>query len=157
MTHRFRHAWVSLAFIACLAVTAIFSSRAMSEDAPPPWVAPARAARKANPIAVDDKSIAAGKAVYIAQCIKCHGDAGKGDGVAAKDLNPKPRDLSNPAITIQTDGALFWKLTTGQKPMPTFEPLISENDRWNVINFVRTLAPKPASTTQPATQPAAGH
>jgi len=147
--------WVSVLFAIFLLVTVFPSLVMMADDAAsPPWVAPARAARKKNPIAPDDKSIAAGKAVYVAQCLKCHGDAGKGDGPSAKDLNPRPKDLSDPNIAGQTDGALYWKITTGRKPMPTFEQLISEDDRWNVINYVRTLAPAPS--TQPATQPANG-
>jgi mono/diheme cytochrome c family protein len=127
----------------------VFSSLVMlADDASPPWVAPARAARKKNPIPPDDKSIAAGKAIYVAQCLKCHGDTGKGDGPSAKDLTPRPKDLSDPAVAGQSDGALYWKITTGRKPMPTFENLISDEDRWNVVNYLRTLAPAP--TSQPA-------
>jgi len=116
------------------------------------WTAPARASRKKNPIPSDADSIAAGKSVYVAQCVKCHGDAGKGDGPSAKDLDPKPKDLSDPKVAGQTDGALFWKITTGRKPMPAFETLISDNDRWNVVNYIRTLEPAP-----PSTQPAGGN
>ena len=104
------------------------------------WKAPPRAARKKNPIAADDKSKAAGKSVYIAQCLSCHGNSGKGDGPASKDLNPKPRDLGAANVTAQTDGALFWKLTEGRKPMPSFEKLTSEDERWHVINYIRTFA-----------------
>jgi mono/diheme cytochrome c family protein len=139
--------WVSALFVTGMFVT-LCSSLILADDAPPPWEAPARAARKKNPIPFDDKSVAAGKTVYIAQCLKCHGDAGHGDGVSAKDLNPKPKDLSDPKIVAETDGALFWKITTGRKPMPAFETLTSEDDRWNVINYLRKLAPPPA--TQPA-------
>jgi mono/diheme cytochrome c family protein len=141
-----------LLFIALL--TMILSTLIADDSSSPPWIAPARAARKKNPIAPDDKSIAAGKAVYVAQCLKCHGDAGKGDGPSAKDLSPRPKDLSDPNIAGQSDGALFWKITTGRKPMPTFENLTSEEDRWNVVNYLRTLAPAPS--TQSATQPANG-
>ena len=88
----------------------------------------------------DANAIAAGKKVFAANCLACHGAAGRGDGPAANALTPKPRDLSDPAIQSQTDGSMFWKLTEGKKPMPSFEKLISENDRWNVINYVRTLA-----------------
>jgi mono/diheme cytochrome c family protein len=146
---------IRILILAVFLLTAFSSMVIQADDASsPPWVAPARAARKKNPIPADDKSVSAGRDVYVAQCLKCHGDAGKGDGPSAKDLNPKPRNISDPAIAAQTDGSIFWKLTTGRKPMPTFENLISEDDRWNVINYVRTLQPPPA--TQPATQPASG-
>jgi mono/diheme cytochrome c family protein len=139
---------VCILFASLLLLTA-FSSLMKADDASnPPWEAPSRAARKKNPIAPDANSFAAGKIVYIGQCLKCHGDAGKGDGPSAKDFNPRPKDLSDPKIVAQSDGALFWKITTGRKPMPTFENLTSEDDRWNVVNYVRKLAPPPS--TQPA-------
>jgi len=107
------------------------------------WKAPPRAARKKNPIPADDKSIAAGKTVYNAQCLSCHGKAGKGDGPAAKDINPKPHDLGDAKVGAQSDGALFWKLTEGRKPMPSFEKLTTEDERWHVINYLRTFAAAP--------------
>ncbi|MEO6435990.1 MAG: cytochrome c [Tepidisphaeraceae bacterium] len=126
-------------------------ARAADSSANDEWTAPARAARKKNPIAADEKSLAAGKAVYVKECASCHGETGKGDGSAAKDLNPKPRDLRVPKMWEQTDGSLFWKLTEGKKPMPSYDKLLSEDDRWHVINYTRsTYAPKGSSaTTQP--------
>lgn len=108
-----------------------------------PWVAPARAAKKKNPIPAEKESIAAGKKVYEKECLSCHGKAGKGDGPAAKDLEKSAGDLSKPEMWQQTDGALYWKLTEGKKPMPTYEKLLKEDERWHVVNFMRTLAPKP--------------
>jgi mono/diheme cytochrome c family protein len=131
---------LTVALLALLAVSIVAPFRAYSESPPDEWKAPARAARKKNPIPVDEKSLAAGRAVYGAQCASCHGPAGLGDGPAAKDLNPRPRNLSDAAIQGQTDGSMFWKITEGRKPMPTFEKLIGENDRWSVINYVRTFA-----------------
>jgi mono/diheme cytochrome c family protein len=108
------------------------------------WVAPVRAAKKKNPVPADEKSMALGKAVYIRECLSCHGSTGKGDGPAAKDLIRKAGDLSSPKMWAQSDGALFWKISEGRTPMPTFEKLIKEeNDRWHVINYIRTLAPRP--------------
>ena len=117
----------------------------------PKWEAPARAARKKNPIAADEKSLALGKAVYVKECSSCHADTGKGNGSAAKDLNPKPNDLTVAKVWEQTDGVLFWKITEGRKPMPGYEKLLSEDDRWHVINYMRgTFAPKDSkATTQP--------
>jgi mono/diheme cytochrome c family protein len=127
--------WVVAAAIAMVAPAVL-----TAEDAPgQEWKAPARAARRKNPIPADQKSIEAGKTVYTAQCVMCHGPKGLGDGPQAKDLTPKPRNLSDPNIQSQTDGSIFWKLTEGKKPMPSFEKLVSENDRWNVINYVRTF------------------
>ena len=117
-------------------------SIARADEVKTEWKAPARAAKRKNPIAADDASIAAGKAIYTKQCLSCHGNAGKGDGPAAKDLTTKPGDLSNPKLWSQTDGELFWKISEGKKPMPTFDKLLSEDERWTVINYVRTLAPK---------------
>lgn len=113
-------------------------STARAEDATP-WEAPPRAARKKNPVASDAASIAAGSAVYTKQCLSCHGEKGKGDGPASKELNPKPRNLSDESIAKESDGALFWKITEGRKPMPTFDKMITETERWQVINYVRAL------------------
>ncbi len=107
------------------------------------WKAPSRAAKKKNPVAVDDKSLELGKKVYVKECMDCHGEKGKGDGKAAKDLEVKAGDLSNPKMWEQTDGELFWKITTGKKPMPSLEKILTEEERWSVVNYIRTLAPKP--------------
>ena len=131
---------LAVATVVLAAATILPPIWSYADNPPDQWNAPARASRKKNPVAADDKSVAAGKVVYAAQCLSCHGPAGHGDGTAAKDLNPKPRNLSEPAIQNQTDGSMFWKITTGKAPMPTFEKLIGEGDRWNVINYVRTLA-----------------
>lgn len=108
------------------------------------WTAPARAAKKKNPIAPEAGSLEKGKAVYVKECASCHGDGGKGDGSAVKDLEKKPYDLTLAKTLDQSDGALFWKITEGNKPMASYEKTLSEEDRWNVINYLRTLATKPA-------------
>ena len=112
--------------------------KARAEDVTP-WEAPPRAARKKNPVASDAASIAAGGGIYAKQCLSCHGEKGKGDGPASKELNPKPRNLSDESIAKESDGALFWKITEGRKPMPTFDKMITETERWQVINYVRAL------------------
>lgn len=112
-----------------------------------PWVVPARAAARRNPVAVNETSIALGKAAYAKHCLSCHGARGKGDGRAARKLSKPPGDLSEPKMWEQSDGALLWKLTEGHRPMPTFKDLMSDEERWPVINFVRTLVPKPPAST----------
>lgn len=106
------------------------------------WKAPARAAKKKNPVAADARSLASGKTLYSKECLDCHGATGKGDGKAAKDLEKKPGDISLPILWDQTDGELFWKLTSGSKPMPSYEKSLTEEQRWDVVNYMRTLAPR---------------
>jgi mono/diheme cytochrome c family protein len=103
------------------------------------WAAPAAEARKKNPVAVNDSSVATGQKVYLKRCVQCHGKTGNGDGPDAADLGIHPAKLSNRAIQQQTDGELFWKITVGKKPMPNYGTRLSATDRWNVVNYLRTL------------------
>jgi len=106
------------------------------------WTAPAAEARKKNPVAVTESSLAAGQKIYLKRCIGCHGKTGNGDGPDAADLGIDPAKLSDPAIRVETDGELFWKITVGKKPMPNYGTRLSPADRWNVINYLRSLAKK---------------
>jgi mono/diheme cytochrome c family protein len=104
------------------------------------WIAPAAETRKQNPVAVNQSSLAAGEKIYLKRCLSCHGKTGNGDGPDAVDLGIHPAKLSDPAMRDETDGALFWKITVGKKPMPDYGRKLSPTDRWNVINYLRTLA-----------------
>ena len=116
---------------------------AVSEEQPgskEKWAAPAAEARKRNPVAVNESSLGAGKKIYLKRCLACHGKTGNGDGPDAADLGIHPAKFSDPALLEETDGALFWKITVGKKPMPNYGTRLSPTDRWNVINYLRTLA-----------------
>lgn len=117
------------------------------------WRVPARAARAPNPVPRDELSLGFGKAVYMAECLTCHGPAGRGDGPAAFSLEKRPPDLANPRIWEQSDGSLFWKISEGHRPMPTWRPIVSESDRWNVVNYLRTFAPRTGEPPVPTTRP----
>jgi mono/diheme cytochrome c family protein len=106
------------------------------------WVAPAAEAGKKNPVPINDSSLATGQKIYLQRCAGCHGKTGNGDGPDAADLGIHPAKLSDPATRGQTDGELFWKVTAGKKPMPSYRSRLSPTDRWNVINYLRTLARK---------------
>src|ERR1035437_5973982 len=107
------------------------------------WEAPARAAGIQNPLATGPQSIAAGKAIYQKDCLACHGNMGQGNGPAAIALARPPADLSMPMMWEHSDGALFWKITEGRRPMPSFEKLLTDDERWRVVNYLRTLAARP--------------
>ena len=100
---------------------------------------------QANPILPNAKSIAAGQVLYTTNCVACHGVFGKGDGPLAITLNPRPADLSYHAIPgVHTDEQLFEWITNGfpGSRMPAWKTVLSDTDRWNLVNFIRTLAPK---------------
>jgi mono/diheme cytochrome c family protein len=104
------------------------------------WVSPPQSAAKKNPTAPTQESIAAGQKAYAKTCAMCHGKTGDADGPAVIELNIHPAKLSDPQLATQSDGTLFWKITTGKKPMPAYGKRLSEADRWNLVNYVRTLS-----------------
>lgn len=114
-----------------------------------PWVAPTRASKKPNPEHADNNSVDAGKRIYERECLSCHGAKGMGDGPKSADLQRRPGNLADPAMWNQTDGALFWKISEGRAPMPATKTLLSEGERWHVINYVRTLPPAEAAPIAP--------
>lgn len=98
-----------------------------------------------NPIPPNPESIAAGQELFSNYCVPCHGVFGKGDGPLGLTLNPRPADLSYHAISgIHTDAQLFEWITNGfpGSRMPAFKERFSDTDRWNLVNYIRTLAPK---------------
>lgn len=131
--------------ILCAAALAAVALLAHATDAQrEPWEVPARAAKKKNPVPATEASIAQGRELYTQECMSCHGPAGKGDGPAVKDLETSPGDLSGAMTQSHTDGDLFYKITEGRKPMPSLAEKWSEDQRWAVVNYVRTLAAQPA-------------
>jgi mono/diheme cytochrome c family protein len=108
-----------------------------------------------NPVEPTAESIARGQLVYAQNCLVCHGAQGRGDGPAARALRPPPADLRVHMAAGHTDAQLYDWVTNGVAgtAMPAWKHTLSELDRWNVINYIRTLAG--AESTAAAT-PAAG-
>jgi len=104
-----------------------------------PWVVPANFKSMKNPIATSDVSIKAGQALYVKTCAACHGKTGIGDGPKAKSLKTTVGDFSKAVSQNQTDGEHFYKTKTGRGDMPKYEGKMSDEDIWNIVNYVRTL------------------
>jgi len=104
------------------------------------WKAPPVAANRPNPVAGNAKATELGQKLYVANCMSCHGQSGRGDGPGGAALEKKPADLSKKIIG-QTDGALFWKITEGRSPMVSWKSL-TETQRWEVVNYIKTFAGK---------------
>jgi mono/diheme cytochrome c family protein len=115
------------------------------------WELPADADKTKNPVDSSSESIAKGEELYLAQtkgnCVFCHGTTGSGNEANLPRLRRKPADLSNKELmTSMTDGEVFWKISKGINGiMPAGEKRMTEEQRWQVVNYVRTLAKEPAN------------
>jgi mono/diheme cytochrome c family protein len=100
------------------------------------WNVPADKKLKNSYIKFDAASAKTGEAIYTKNCQSCHGNPGKGNSL--KSLKPIPSDLSSANSQVLTDGELFYILTTGRMIMPSFKNVLSEDERWRVISFIRS-------------------
>ena len=111
-----------------------------------PWVVPQEAKERKNPLNAADVQLGTTKQLYIDHCSNCHGDTGKGDGSEAMMYDPMPSDLTDPdRMSKLTDGEIYYQITEGRKPMPSFRKRLSEDQRWQMVVLVRSLAVAPAS------------
>ncbi len=106
------------------------------------WQAPASADELKNPLAGNLKAAAEGKQLFQTYCVTCHGSNGSGNGVTAATLNPKPADLTLKRIQKQSDGAIFWKITTGRPPMVSWKYTLTDKQRWELVDYIRQLEKK---------------
>lgn len=87
-------------------------------------------------------SVASGRALYAEHCTACHGTGGQGDGVLAKNLPKPPANLTEPHTALHTAGDMHWWLSQGipESGMPGMGAVLSEDDRWDLINFMRAFS-----------------
>ena len=104
-----------------------------------PWEVPAKYKNMENPEAASDESVKVGRMVYNKNCASCHGKTGLGDGAKARTLDTHPGDMSGDAYQSQTDGEHFYKSKFGRGDMPNYENKISDEDIWNMVNYMRTF------------------
>lgn len=107
------------------------------------WNAPATAAKVQPPFSTGTKVINSGRAIYEERCADCHGKSGKGNGPSAADLEKPPTNFRTGKCQSQTDGELYWKITEGHKPMPSYKKKLSEEQRWQLVHYLRTFSDKP--------------
>lgn len=106
------------------------------------WKAPSAVNKLVNPIKDLSQALREGKNLYASQCSICHGEYGEGDGVAGMGLTPKPADLTSKEFQKQSDGAIFWKLTSGRPPMASYAEIFTAKQRWQMVTYLRTLVDK---------------
>ena len=132
---RRRRGWMIGAGVVIVGVGTIIAAAAVSIDAYPTTY-------RRPLVPYQAISIVNGQSLYRENCTACHGDSGYGDGPAAEDLNPRPANLTARHATDHTAGDLYWWLSYGIKEtaMPGYQNSLTEEERWDLINFVRALS-----------------
>ena len=98
------------------------------------------AALRKNPVPATPESVRRGGELYVVYCTPCHGPSGKGDGLVAAKFVPAA-DLTNADLQKgRTDG--YWQsyLSVGGAIMPAYGEALTPEERWHVVNFLRSLA-----------------
>lgn len=125
---------------AMVATFAFTGGRVVAQDDYKPWVAPDAARAVKNPFPATPESIAAGQETFTENCVLCHGDKGKGDGIAGRTSKIPPANFTDKELLAkETDGSLFWKMSEGRGPMPTWKETLSEKERWQLVDYIRKL------------------
>ena len=107
------------------------------------WSATSAARSLKNPVPPTAEAIAAAKLDYAEHCRSCHGEKGDGKGEKAPELSVAPGDFTNArTMSGRTDGELFWQITRGRLPMPAFEDKLTDRERWQLVDYIRTFAAK---------------
>jgi mono/diheme cytochrome c family protein len=101
-----------------------------------------------------------GKEVYTRNCAACHGERGDGKGLCSADLVPRPRNFTTAHFkfrstalgALPTDGDLFRIVSLGMNgtPMPPWKWLLSDDDRWAVVEYIKTFSPRFSGTNDSA-------
>jgi mono/diheme cytochrome c family protein len=105
------------------------------------WNIPEEAKLRQNPIQPSAQALDAARAAYSDHCERCHGKTGKGDGADSTKFSTSPGDLTdNSRMSAQSDGELFYKISEGRRPMPDFKTKLTEEQRWQLVLLMRSLA-----------------
>lgn len=122
------------------------------------WPVPEEAKKRVNPLKATPQALAAAKKIYDDTCVQCHGESGKGDGTEAMMYSVKPANFADKHMMDgMTDGEIFYKMTEGRRPMPGFKNTLTEEQRWQLVHFVRTFAQNAAKAPAKKGEPAKAH
>lgn len=120
----------------------IFCLQVQVHAQPRKFPAPPSADTITNPLKGNSTATLEGQRIYVKYCVTCHGAKGKGDGIAAPGLPKQPADHTSAFVQNQKDGAIYWAITYGNNPMPTYAKTLTSAQRWQLVNYIRTLAKK---------------
>ncbi len=91
-----------------------------------------------NPIAPTPETVARGRALFEINCAMCHGQTSAERGPVGKKLNPPPPGLDQDMVNGLSDSTIFKAITFGFGRMPVFKDKLQPEERWSLVNFLRT-------------------
>jgi len=91
-----------------------------------------------NSISPTEASLSQGKALFDINCAMCHGQTSAERGPVGKKLVPPPPGLDHDMLKGLSDSTIFKALTFGFGRMPVFRDKLTPEERWNLVNFLRT-------------------
>ena len=100
------------------------------------WEVPEKKQKANPPFIFNRQSVKDGKVIYYKHCSSCHGDIGKAN---FQPLTPAPGDLGSAQTEINPDGGLFYKISTGKGLMPVFKDVLTDNEKWQTISYMRNF------------------
>jgi mono/diheme cytochrome c family protein len=127
-------------FLALLALLIMTGIKSNAQEIS--WLAPEYSNSLHNPFTGNQKATDDGKVIFNQMCVLCHGDKGQGNGQAGLTLQPRPANFTALNVKNQTDGAIFWKITNGKAPMATYFEILTDDQRWKLVNYIRQLEKK---------------
>jgi mono/diheme cytochrome c family protein len=129
----------SLVFTTLIVVTSLGVIRG-ADGTGSPWSVPESARNVKNPIKPSAEGLKVAAQLYHQNCELCHSESGSSSGAAAHNLPQKPAVLNDAQMMKKTtDGELFWKITEGRPPMPSYAHQLTEIQRWRLVNYIREL------------------
>lgn len=102
-------------------------------------------AKLQNPFSPTPEVIAMGAERYKFYCIQCHGASGRGQGTVGQSFAPLPTNLRSIDVQDHSDGLLFQRITFGWRRHPPMVDTVSEDERWLIIRYIRSLPGTPNS------------
>jgi mono/diheme cytochrome c family protein len=127
---------VAILLVILFALASYFAFTAFNSSV---WILPPEAKLAKNPLTMETADAAKRiMPVYLDKCAECHGETGQGNGPQAKMYDPRPRTLTDaPHIGTITDGELYYVITHGHKPMPSYRKKLTDEERWQLVMLVR--------------------
>ncbi|MEE8483193.1 MAG: c-type cytochrome [Nitrospinota bacterium] len=105
------------------------------------WFADESASGIKNPVGSDAAAKKEGKNIYDQNCAKCHGEDGKGKGVSTASMQAELPDFTDKEIAgAETEGDWFWKVRVGLFEMPPFQLVLSDEEIWKAVSYIRTMS-----------------